>query len=444
MANETPDDDGSDQRRMTSDPERIREWAEARDAVPVSIRGGEGHGHSFARQDQLESDHEEYTWDEFMETFENENLVFIYHDEEPAGAGLGHFEIVEREAAFDRASLGRNELEDQLREGETVTTEIVETQVVQTEVIERDTIESEVVDTELVERQVVDSELLNRELIDTEFVSGNVIEVITDETRLDTIDEVERYTVESRVVDVDVEQHDEVERDEVQTNIELESVQRSILESDVVSADVTPEEVVDREVIQSKRGEGDTVRSELLERRTVEEQIDERARMRFALEDTELLESDVVGSDVIEGEIIDVEEYDAMDATAETGTTGADTGSGAGVAATGEAETGSGTEGEAGTETPAVDIGPVELSDDDQGKPVVDETGEQIGIVAEVEGQTAYIDPEPGLTDRLKARLNWGGHGDDDYPVEASEINEITDDELIIQHGGDETTRTGE
>ncbi len=407
MANETPDD-GPEQRRMTTDPERIREWAQAHDAVPVTIRDSDDHGHSFARQGQLEADHEEYTWDEFRETFENENLVFVYHEDDPSGEELGHFEIVDREAAFDRASLGRNELEDQLREGKTVTTEIVETQVVETEVVERDTIESEVVDTELAERRVVDSELLSRELVDTEFVSDDVIEVVTDETRLETIEEIERYTIESQVVDVDIEQREELEHDEIETNIELESVQRSILESDVVRADVTADEVVDQEVIRSKRTEGDIVQSELIERRTIEEQIDERTQMHFTLEETELLESTVVSSDVLEGEIIDVEEYGATDTTAET-------------------------EASAGTDTPTVDTGPVELSSDDQGKDVVDETGQQIGIVAEVEDQTAYIDPEPGLTDRLKARLNWGGHGDDDYPVDSSEINQITDDEVIIE-----------
>ncbi|WP_339104503.1 hypothetical protein [Haloterrigena salinisoli] len=449
MANDMPADEpstgDSSQRRMTTDPERIKEWAEARDAVPVTIRDSEDHGHSFAHRDELGSDHEEYTWDEFIDRFEDEDLVFIYHEDEPTGEGLGHFELVEREQAFERADLGRSELEDQLREGETITTEIVETQVVETEVVERDTIESEVVDTEIAERHVVDSELLNREIVDTEFVTADEIEVITEESRLDTVEEVERYTVESRVVDVDVEQHDELESDKIETNIELESVQRSILESDVVHADVTADDVIEQGVIRSNRDEGAVVHSELLERRTVEEQIDERTRMIFTLEETELLDSEVVGSDVIEGEIIDVEEYGEMETTAEAGATGAGAGAemGAGTGAEGagdstpdvevESETG-------GSTADAGEMGRIELSEDDQGKDVVDETGEQIGIVAEVEGQTAYVDPEPGLTDRLKARMNWGGHDDEDYPIEASEINEITDSEVIVQHRDEDAT----
>ncbi|WP_049923741.1 hypothetical protein [Halopiger djelfimassiliensis] len=415
MADNPPADD-PEQRRVTTDPERIREWAEARDAVPVSTHGGEGHGHTFAQRDELDPGQDELSWDEFAETFTNRDLVFVYHDAEPTDRGLGSFDILEREEAFDRAALGRDELEASLREGETVTTEIVETQVVEREIVERDTIESEVVDSDVVERTVADSELLERTIVDTEFVAEDVITVTTDETRLETIEEIERYTIESRVVDVDIEQHDEIEREKIETDLDLETVQRSILESDVVESDVTADDVLAEDVIRSQRTEGDTVRTELLERRTLEEEVSERTRMRFTLEDTELLESSVIGTDVIEGEIIDVEEYGSIETTGETGTRAEPTDTGA------------------EPETPTVDAGTVELSRDEQGKAVVDQSGQQLGIVTEVEAQTAYVDPEPGLADRLKARLGWGGHGDDEYPIDASDITDVTDDTVVIEH----------
>ncbi|QLG50521.1 hypothetical protein [Natrinema halophilum] len=426
MANDrsSTDTDAPEQRRMTTDTERIREWAEARDAVPVSVPDSEGHGHSFVRRNEIGEGHEELTWDDFDRSFRDEDLVFAYHEEEATGEGLGFFEIVEREQAFDRADLGRDELEESLRRGETVTTEIVETQVIEQEIVERDTIESEVVDTDLAEREVVDSELLSRDIVETEFVADDVIELIVDETYLETIEEIERYTVESRVVDVDIEQDEEVERDEiesVETDIELDSVQRSILESDVVRSDVMADEVIEREVIQSQRTEGDTVRSELIERRTVEEEVTEQVEMRYVLDETDLLESEVIASEVIEGEIIDIEEYGAM----ETGEMEAD------VAAGGE----TGATADVGTETTdeATEPMSIELSQDEQGKDVVDENAQQIGMIAEVEGQTAYVDPEPGLTDRLRARMNWGGHGDEDYPIDSSQIKEITDDQVVIR-----------
>ncbi|WP_049900442.1 hypothetical protein [Natrinema sp. J7-1] len=422
MADDTPPSETPTQRRLTTDPERIREWAEARDAVPVRIRDSEGHGYSFARRDELGERHEEVTWDEFTERFEDDDLVFVYHEAEPTGEEMGFFEIVERDRAFERADLGRDELEDSLRRGETVTAEIVETQVVETEVVERDTIESEVIDTELVEREVVDSERLARDIVDTEFVGDDTIEVGVDETRLDTIEEIERYIVESRVVDIDIEQDQEMERDVVETDIELESVQRSILESDVLRSSVTADDVLEREVIQSQRTEGDTVRSELIERRTVEEELDERRRLSYVFEELELLEAEVVGSEVFDGEIIDIEEYDRMETgEVEPGTVGDE------ATASPESEAGTGS-----TNEPAA-ASPIDLSHHDQGKDVVDESGQQIGMVAEVEGQTVYIDPEPGLTDRLKARLDWGGHGDEDYPVDSAQILEITADEVVVR-----------
>lgn len=431
MSNDTPptDTDAPNERRMTRDPERIRKWAETRDAVPVRIRDSDDHGHSFARRDEVGENHEEYSWEEFERRFDDEDYVFVYREDEPTGDEMGFFEIVEREQAFERADLGRDELEDSLRRGETVTTEIVETQVVETEIVERDTIESEVIDTEVVEREVVDSDLLSREVVETEFINEDRLEVTVDETRLDTIEEIERYIVESRVVDIDIEQDDELERDEIETDIELESVQRSILESDVVRSSITPDEVLEREVIQSQRTEGDAVRSELIERRSLEEELDERLRMVYRLEETELVESEITDSDVIEGEIIDVEEYGAAEAAGmETDAGGV--ADGEATASTG-AEAGTGTTDEA-MDTP-MDASAVELSRDDQGKVVLDESGQQIGMVAEVDGQTAYVDPKPGLTDRLKARLDWGSHGDDDYPVESSQITEITDDEVVIR-----------
>ncbi|QCW03873.1 hypothetical protein [Natrinema pallidum] len=422
MADDTPPSETPAQRRLTTDPERIREWAEARDAVPVRVRDSEGHGHSFARRDEMGERHEEATWDEFTERFEDDDLVFVYHEEEPAGEGMGFFEIVERDRAFERADLGRDELEDSLRRGETVTTEIVETQVVETEVVERDTIESEVIDTELVEREVIDSERLSRDIVDTEFVGDDTIEVAVDETRLDTIEEIERYIVESRIIDIDIEQDQEMERDVVETDIQLESVQRSILESDVLRSSVAADDVLEREVIQSQRTEGDAVRSELIERRTVEEELDERRRLVYVFEESELLESEVVGSEVLDGEIIDIEEYDRLEAgEMETGAMGDES------TASPESEAGVGS-----TNEPA-DASPIELSHHEQGKDVVDESGQQIGMVAAVEGQTAYVDPEPGLTDRLKARLDWGGHGDEDYPVDSSQILEITDDAIVVR-----------
>jgi len=72
------------------------------------------------------------------------------------------------------------------------------------------------------------------------------------------------------------------------------------------------------------------------------------------------------------------------------------------------------------------------VSDDDQGKPIVDSNGEKIGIVSEVRAGTAYVDPDPGVTDTVMSKLGWGDSDEDDYPLPGSEIAVVTDDEIRL------------
>lgn len=73
------------------------------------------------------------------------------------------------------------------------------------------------------------------------------------------------------------------------------------------------------------------------------------------------------------------------------------------------------------------------LTEDDEGKSVVTADGETVGMVTEVRENTAYVDPEPGMFDRIKAKLDWSDSGEDAYPVGADAIEEITDDELRLR-----------
>jgi hypothetical protein len=74
-----------------------------------------------------------------------------------------------------------------------------------------------------------------------------------------------------------------------------------------------------------------------------------------------------------------------------------------------------------------------EFDDDDVGKKVVhgDDT---VGRVTDVEYGTAYVDPDPGLTDKLKAKLGWSdGAGDEDtFPIQSAAVAEVTDDEVRL------------
>ncbi|MDZ7731681.1 MAG: hypothetical protein U5K37_13410 [Natrialbaceae archaeon] len=75
----------------------------------------------------------------------------------------------------------------------------------------------------------------------------------------------------------------------------------------------------------------------------------------------------------------------------------------------------------------------ITLTDDEIGKTVVGSNGEEIGIVASVEPDTAHVEPEPGIVDRVKGVLGWESDTEDTVPISTDEIREVTDSEVHIE-----------
>jgi hypothetical protein len=73
------------------------------------------------------------------------------------------------------------------------------------------------------------------------------------------------------------------------------------------------------------------------------------------------------------------------------------------------------------------------FSADDEGKDVVNANGDQIGIVSEVDAGTAYVDPDPGITDSLKSQLGWGDADEETYPIDESNVEAVTDREIRLR-----------
>ena len=73
-----------------------------------------------------------------------------------------------------------------------------------------------------------------------------------------------------------------------------------------------------------------------------------------------------------------------------------------------------------------------QFSEDDEGKPVV-MGDEKVGMVQKVEGDTAHVDPDAGVTDRIKASLDWGEADGDTYPLHGEMVDTITDDEVRLR-----------
>lgn len=73
------------------------------------------------------------------------------------------------------------------------------------------------------------------------------------------------------------------------------------------------------------------------------------------------------------------------------------------------------------------------VTEDDEGKDVVDSSGKEIGIVTEVRNGTAYVNADPGITDKIRSKLGWGDADEDDYALEKNRIDTITDGEIRLK-----------
>lgn len=73
-----------------------------------------------------------------------------------------------------------------------------------------------------------------------------------------------------------------------------------------------------------------------------------------------------------------------------------------------------------------------ELSESDEGKAVV-VGDEKVGLIQRVERGTAYVDPDPSITDRIKTTLDWGDSDEDTYPLREEQVDTVTDDEVRLR-----------
>ena len=74
----------------------------------------------------------------------------------------------------------------------------------------------------------------------------------------------------------------------------------------------------------------------------------------------------------------------------------------------------------------------MKLSDKEEGKRVVNKAGEKVGMVSQVEGNRAHVDPDPGVSDTIKSKLGWGDADEDTYPIDESDIESINDAEVRL------------
>ena len=435
---------------ITTDRDTIREWVEESGGTPAYRTTTEG-DREMRRPYVHHADRgtvegvEETSWDEFFTTFEEDELALIRRSR-----GEGHeYEVVNRTEAAERAALENDQVEAALLDGETVRSTVTETRVIEREVVETVDIESEVVDSEEIRDAVLVSDLISREIVDTELVDEETIRVEIDEMREVEREVVERKTVESRIVNHDIEGFETLESDTLEERIDMSGVERQLLSGDLLGGRGETEEIADVDLIESRITEDRTIRSELYERRLIREDIVDHKVLTYRLEEEELVSSEMVDSEVIEDELVDIDAIElegaadvdtatasAVDTTTtETGMT-MDEETMTETEATAEPDP-TGTEPAPGTTadtTATAETGGASATVDEHstGNRVVDASGEEVGIVTEVDDRMIYVDPHPSITERIRARLGWENHDDDDLPIDQSRIAEVTAEEIRL------------
>jgi|GEM_PF-4543268 len=79
---------------------------------------------------------------------------------------------------------------------------------------------------------------------------------------------------------------------------------------------------------------------------------------------------------------------------------------------------------------------------DDEGKDVIDASGERIGEVSEHRGDTIVVDADPSITDQIKSVLGWG-ETDDAYRIDEGQIDRISENAVHVRTTEHEGGRGG-
>lgn len=445
-------EDDTQHHRVTTDRETIRKWAEEYGMDPVrTTETGAETGNEAGTETTAEgsspyrlhpeSDRAEtmetLTWDEFFDHLDRNDLVIVSRGE----SADRPLDVLSRDRAMSRASLDAGEFEERLTAGETVTSEVTETTVVERTIVEHATIESEIVDTEVLDERVVDVELRSREIGGCNVVGRDLlddvdrsrfedvslltegyqedlppsveVEVDVEEDWTVTRELLERATIESRIVDVDTTETEEVEAESIESSIEIEGVQRALLDSDVIDFDADTEEVIQGETIESEFHEDDVVRTQLNQQRIIEEEFSEQKTLRGELTESEILRTETMSSTPLGTTFVDRDTLDA-EGTTDYGT-----------------ETGYGTGAE--TTTARGEDVRTQITQADEGKPVVSASGDKLALVEEVRENTAYINPEPGIVDRIKSKMGWGDADEGDFTITEEDVGRITDEKVELR-----------
>jgi len=76
-----------------------------------------------------------------------------------------------------------------------------------------------------------------------------------------------------------------------------------------------------------------------------------------------------------------------------------------------------------------------QLTETDEGKKVVNADGDEIGVISEFRAGQAYVDPDPGITDKVMSSLGWTDADEEHYALNEDQVEHVTDDEVRLSSG---------
>ncbi len=75
----------------------------------------------------------------------------------------------------------------------------------------------------------------------------------------------------------------------------------------------------------------------------------------------------------------------------------------------------------------------VSLTEDEQGKTVVEADGTEVGVVADVRHGTAHVEAEPSVVEKLKTELGAGGSDENTYALSEEAVENVEEDTVMLQ-----------
>lgn len=73
------------------------------------------------------------------------------------------------------------------------------------------------------------------------------------------------------------------------------------------------------------------------------------------------------------------------------------------------------------------------LTEEDEGKRIASSEGDELGMIVEVRNGIPYVETDPNVFDKVKAKFDWGGPGENTYPLETVDVTGFTDDEVDLR-----------